>query len=524
MPHEASSPTGPPTRAHPSYIVIAALRTAKEHWEAGLPLLILATVLLKKYFSVSLAKTLLGLFLLFGIPLAGLVLLGFAHWRTHTFWLDGATLHVQYGILRRVQQKIPLRRIQSAATEADFLERLFGVVRLRIFLAESAGLKEGEILIRALPKKEAQWWMQEILATPLGPPAPSPKEEGDSAQNPPSVEIFRYSTEQAFRGALLSPPIIQSFLIVAVLYGRLASFKDGALLESLLRRIAPAFSSPLEQQLAQLVVLFFVSWVVAVAGKWIYLLRFRFYRTPEALILEEGWISLRTKVFSLERIQAIELRQSPLEKLAGMASLRLYVAGKDETHHGTIPFLLVDRLPALMNELLPQVPDILMDVHPLPASARRPYWTRFLRHAFLLVFVIPEIIAGAFFYHLPLAVDPFDAVSYLIALPWRSAFLGGTLLFLILLGIVWGEWAYRHGGYLRSPQGYVLSVCLFTHRKIFVPRHRLQEMRLYQTPWQRLPGLANIELLWLGGSVRLFHLPLEEAQRWFTFQGPFLRF
>jgi len=126
--------------------------------------------------------------------------------------------------------------------------------------------------------------MQEVLATPLGPPAPPSKdegkEEGESAQNPPSVEILRYSIDQAFRGALLSPPIIQSFLIVAVLHGRLTSFENGALLEFLLRRIPPALSDFFGQPLIRLVVLFFVSWVIAVAGKWIYLLRFRFYRTP----------------------------------------------------------------------------------------------------------------------------------------------------------------------------------------------------------------------------------------------------
>jgi len=136
-----------------------------------------------------------------------------------------------------------------------------------------------------------------------------------------------------------------------------------------------------------------------------------------------------------------------------MASLRLYVAGKHETHRGTIPFLLVDRLPALIKELLPQVPDILMEVHQLPAGARRRYWTRFLRLTFLLVFATPAIAAlAAFYYHLPLPVRPFDIISYAIGFLWRPATLWGTLLLLILLGIIWGEWAYRHGGYLQSPR------------------------------------------------------------------------
>ncbi|MBT9259748.1 MAG: PH domain-containing protein [Clostridiales bacterium] len=533
-----------PTRAHPSYIVIAALRSLKESYELAVPLAFLGLLLLRKYFAVSVWKTILGALLLFGIPLGGLALIGFAHWWTHTFWIAHGALQVQYGILRRTTQHIPLRRIQAVSFEADLLERLFRVVRLRIFLAESSGLEGGEILIRALPREEAEMWAREILpasfasSSPAADPASvspkgetlvdagDPKGDGASQKGILSGELrgdahgkaHRYSTSEAFVTALTSAPLLQTFLLLALIYyGELASFRDDALAELVARGILAAPPDPLALELIQLILLFFLSWIVAFIGKWIYTLRYRFFRTPEAIILEEGWISRRTKVITIERIQALEIRQNLLQLFFGFASFRIHVAGKGDVSTGTIPFLRTSHLNTLLQDLLPEFPDILADLKPLPAGARSRYWVRFSRYIVLLILFLFGLAAILYlFFHFRLAVYLFDELSRLLTVSPVSGrgILLSFLLLLLSVGMAWGELSYRFSGYRRTSQGYVMASFVFSRYRTFVPRNRVQQIHLFQNPFQRPAGLATVRLHWVGGSEKLFHLPLDDVLSW----------
>lgn len=63
--------------------------------------------------------------------------LGVIRWLVTRWWFDGATLHVETGLLRRDSRTIPVARIQGIDVVQPFLAKLFGVAELRIRLAGS---------------------------------------------------------------------------------------------------------------------------------------------------------------------------------------------------------------------------------------------------------------------------------------------------------------------------------------------------------------------------------------------------
>jgi putative membrane protein len=69
------------------------------------------------------------------IVAAALVVTGFVRWLVTRWKLDGATLRIETGLLRRDSRQLPLTRIQAVDVVRPFLARLLGLAALRIRLA-----------------------------------------------------------------------------------------------------------------------------------------------------------------------------------------------------------------------------------------------------------------------------------------------------------------------------------------------------------------------------------------------------
>jgi putative membrane protein len=69
------------------------------------------------------------------IVAAALVVTGFVRWLVTRWKLDGATLRIETGLLRRDSRQLPLTRIQAIDVVRPFLARVLGLAALRIRLA-----------------------------------------------------------------------------------------------------------------------------------------------------------------------------------------------------------------------------------------------------------------------------------------------------------------------------------------------------------------------------------------------------
>ena len=73
--------------------------------------------------------------------------------------------------------------------------------------------------------------------------------------------------------------------------------------------------------LAGVYAMFIIPWIA------LYYMRFRYWITPTELVIHSGVITRRKRNIPIERIQNIEIEQSPLPRLLGTAKVAVYTAG-----------------------------------------------------------------------------------------------------------------------------------------------------------------------------------------------------
>jgi putative membrane protein len=109
------------------------------------------------------------------IVAAGFVVAGLVRWLVTRWKLDGATLRIETGLLRRDSRQLPMARIQAVDVVRPFLARVLGLACLRIRLA---GAGKGGDRLAYLTVGEAARLRTVLLAGHHGldPAAPEPAE------------------------------------------------------------------------------------------------------------------------------------------------------------------------------------------------------------------------------------------------------------------------------------------------------------------------------------------------------------
>jgi putative membrane protein len=253
--------------------------------------------------------------------------------RLHGFRLSraGEDLRIEMGLLTRISATIPLRRIQTLTVREGPLHRLFGRVSVRVETAggdgggggsggsgesgKGAGAAAQREWIAPLLRREALPGLLRELLPDLDPTALA--EPGWQAVHP-----------RAFRR------VLKRWLLVT--------------LPLALPGLAVGWWGPLV--LLPLLVLW--AWVGA---------RGTVARLGWAVISEEkggavlsrsGWLWRRTSIVRFGKIQAVALHESPWDRRAAMARVRVDTAGAGESSHGVnIPYLARETADGLSRRL-----------------------------------------------------------------------------------------------------------------------------------------------------------------------------
>jgi putative membrane protein len=246
---------------------------------------------------IALALAVLAGFLL----LIRLLSVGLALVRLHGFRLSlaGEDLRTEYGLLTRVVATIPRRRIQTLTVREGLLHRLLRRVSVRV---ETAGGDGGEA---ARTQRE---WLAPILR----------REELPAlvARVLPELNLgtvaWRPAPPRAFRREL------KRWMVAAV---------------ALCLPLAPLLKG---WALAVLAVL--LAWAVVGARRTVAHLGWA--ATDAAVLFRSGWLLRQVKVAPFAKIQAVALHESPFDRRAAMARVRVDTAGAGAASHRVdIPYL-----------------------------------------------------------------------------------------------------------------------------------------------------------------------------------------
>ncbi len=387
--------------------------------------------------------------------------IGYARWRKTGYWMADGALHYRSGLFTPDEKIVPAARVQSVDTATGPLQRLFGVVEVRVQVAGAAD--EDEIVLAAVTHEEAA-----RLRLALGQPAPAPPEERIAL---------------GMRGLLLAaatgPQISVAVSAVAGVYALLNNVidveKDG---EGLLSRLdsvgAVALAAGL--LLAAAYVLSFLAAIVVFAG-------FEVQREADVLRVRSGLLARRAISIPLARVDGVVIVEGLARGPLGLAALRLESAahgGEQAAGRTLLPLVRRSEAEAVIARLVPELA--------LTAGALERPPRRALRR-FVLVPALAGGLAGA----LPAVALAPEA--------WPVAPV------LALAGALAGLRAHRACGVRLAGGVVVVREARLARRTLLARRRRLQEHALTYTPLQARAALADLRVtVGSGGQGRARHL------------------
>ncbi len=408
------------------------------------------------------------------MALAGIVVSSVASWTTwrhKSYWLDDVALHYRSGVFTPDEKVVPHARVQGVDTVTGPIQRLLGVVELRVQVAGASNADE--IVLSAVTHAEAHRLRRE-----LGQPEPAV----------PDAHV-RLGRRGLLLTALTSPQISVALSAVAGIY---ALFNNVIDLERDGEGLAARLDSPMVIALAVAVVLgaayllSFLAAIVVFAG-------FEVERDAQVLRIRRGLLERRAQSIPLERIDGVVIVEGLARGPLGLAALRLETAahgGEKSASRTLLPLVRRADAEAVIARLIP-------GLAVTPGELERPP-RRALRR-----FVVPQAIAGAVLGAAPVVL-------------WTSA-AWPALPVLALLGAAMGLRDYRGAGVRLADRVVIVREVRIARRTLLVRRHRLQAHALKRTHLQARAALADLRVVvGSGGSGRARHLEEATAGAAFT--------
>jgi putative membrane protein len=565
---------------HPAHVILNALRLFVSIFIAfalGLPGILagLSEADLSAGLVIMLVVGALALLL---VSIVLLVVLSYLSYRRFLWEITASDIHIYSGIIFRKQVHIPFARVQSIDFNAGILDRILGLVKLKVETAGGAANKG--VVIPALKLNEAEALRAEVFArkrdseqrqeaamrqrmeaagAAVAPPAGDEaskadalvQEVGDEAarlrgifaeeyrEDAPVEYEYGLRAKELFLAALSGD---RNLVVFLVLFGALAQLwqfiESIGLGEKTIDAVGTAVTS---QTVPTLIVMFIVVFAIIFAASLLLGTlstalsygAFKARRRGGRIEVERGLLTRQYKGVSIPRIQAVELRQGLIRRVIGYTEIKLLTidsvdADSNQQNAQALqgsglvvhPFIKLSRVADLLTGLLPEFDDrpAPEELRPLPAVS--------LRRSVIRGGVLPTLIYAL--------VGIVGTVTLLLIPSIPERIKGPILLTLCillavlsLLHIVGSVLWYRHAGYAYNSRMLAVRQGSYGMVTTVVPRRKIQWAATRQNPLQRLAGVATITAVTAAGSggtiLALRDLAAEEADAYLDWLRPHKR-
>jgi putative membrane protein len=400
------------------------------------------------------------LLVLLGVTLLGVLsaVWGVLSWQATTYRVSGGAFHLKRGVFQKSERSLPLDHVQSVSTVQGVVQRLFGVVEVRIEAAGSGG--EPEISLPALSISTARTLREELT---------SARQASLETFEEPSLTVLRsLSVRDLLLAGLTSGQI---GVAASVVFGASQAFD-----RLLPRDLAQQISETILPRTVYAILLFVLAvalfaWVLAILGTVLAHTSFTLSRSADGkyLYIKRGLLKRHEATVPLARIQAIKVVEGVLRQPLGLAALRVESAGfgaEEGVSTTLFPLLPRKEVETLLRAAAPRFAAPLDDLEPLPARARRRYALR----ATLPVLLVSTLFAVFLFL-------------------W-----GFFTLLLTLPAALYGLLRYRAAGHRLDDERLILRFRHLARTTVVVPGKLLQSRGYSISPLQRRKGLATLEV------------------------------
>ncbi|WP_082686910.1 PH domain-containing protein [Bacillus sp. FJAT-27445] len=398
-----------------------------------------------------------------GIGIVAALLAGVLSWYRFTYRIEENELRLEYGIFIMKKRYIPLERIQSVDRSEGILQRLFGLVQIKIETAGGgAGIEGSEAVFSAISKMDASQ-LEEAISAGKGKKPITDSQDGLVLPNRtlykmPLTTLFLMASTSGGVGVVISAVLafffqFEEFIPYKKVFKNFEHFAStGAVIISILFFVA-----------------FLAAWLIAIAGMMLKYGNFSIEKTEEEFVISRGLLEKRKITIPLRRIQAVQIIQNPVRELLGYAAVHLNSAGgsaaeKDSSRILILPMVRLEQVGPILGTHL-QGYDFNTNLIPLPKRALGRYMFRYI------IFTLPPaaVIAGFF-------------------QPW-----GYFALLVPAIAALWAYARYRAAGLGIEGEQLCLQYRLLAKTTVYLQKNKIQSLAMKESYFQRRKKLAKID-------------------------------
>ncbi|KZE37457.1 hypothetical protein AV656_12890 [Bhargavaea cecembensis] len=286
-------------------------------------------------------------------------------WRT-TYRLEADSVQIDSGVFSRKHRNVPFRRVQNVNRQVPAVLRLFGLTSLT--LETGADGEDASVKFLAVTKAEAarieealDGYRRERMEAARAVPGAEGMEGGASEIQEPlpeNVRTVHFTPElkDVLKASFLSFSFIALIPVLATIYSNIDDFFD-------VESQAEGFLSFLAGSgvvLGITIALFAVAAIAfGIIRTYLKYGRYEISSDDERIYIRRGVLTEQSLSVRKKNVQAVQITETPLKRLLGLAEAKLVTVGSFEDNLEDIsslyPFLRKQRAVELVGELLPDI-------------------------------------------------------------------------------------------------------------------------------------------------------------------------
>jgi putative membrane protein len=404
-----------------------------------------------------------GKLVLFGaiaLAIIAIVVTSILSWLRYTYRLEQNELRIEYGVFVRKKRYIPLERIQSLDISEGILQRLCGMVKVKIETAGGSGTDEAEAVLSAISKDETRIIQEYVRA------AKSPSQSVETARESANEPIYRITPSQLIVLSLTSGGV---GVVISAVLAFFSQLDDLIPYERLFRGVEEWAVSNLILIILFVFGGFVVAWIIALIGTMLKYANFNVIKTERDLVISQGLLEKRQITIPLTRIQAIRINENIVRQWLGYASVMVESAGGSASNQegSKVMLLPLIKLQAIEEILGPHLKEyqLTTSFNPVPKRAMIRYVLRGW------VIIVPVVAASIFF------LKAWGLLSLLL-LAWFT---------------FWGVLKYKDAGWNLAEQQLNLRFRTIVRSTVFIKKNKIQSLEVKESYFQKRKGLGSLE-------------------------------
>jgi putative membrane protein len=402
------------------------------------------------------------------------------------FYIEQDELIIKKGFISRKVITIPLPKIQAVHIEQTWLHQLTDIVKMKI---DTAGSEKAEAVIDAITVDKADQ-LKSFLLDARQPATGDTPVQTVNAPQLRETPIIRLSLGDLLKLGLSANHIQAFFIVLAFAFSMVQNLEEifGDRVITLVKDSSTSIGITLQSISLLVLFVLLISVVVSIGRILLNYFDFRLAETDQGFRLRAGLINTRQYVVPFSKIQFISWEANWVRRMIGLYTLEFHqVAGDDvkEKRRVKTPVTRAADIEKILHHYHEPIHALAHSVHQVHQVY--PY------RRMLLAGIIPVIV--------------------LLLVGWLTKWNDWMWLFLLWVPYVFvNAWVFRSKFRLFvAPDAFQVNSGIWGRTVRIVQWYKIQNITLKQSIYQRMKGLASLQLNTAGGKIIIPYISLELA-------------